>query len=454
MAGGGKAVQTPPRGPLARKARVSLSLNGPEGLVHRQAEARRACDRTVVAILLALSVVGPSAGVASLAVVAGVALFLAFNSLVRVRRAELTLQYGRTFRTAIALASVFVIATLVNSPISDAGGQLILWAPLVCAASVFENGSDRILHKFAWALGVVAVVQAAVAALQYLFSWPTWGGLLGSGLGPVVGVNNVLPDLDGRVIGTLAHPIVLGTVAAVAIALAFTKEFTDRRWWRVACVTAGVLALCLSGTRSALIVLTVALIVQIFRDRSVLSGILGRFAVALLIVLAIVSVNWRELRLISSLEGSLSLLNRLGSWRVLASVFEKSPADLFLGLGARANETLAQGGYLAAGNFTYAIDNTFVSTILSGGFVALALILYLTGCALMNPHPIASCLGLVSVGMMLSFDIVFWPIPTLVLLIASSRMVVPMVPLSGRTPPPEDEPSVLGQTNFRGREMT
>ncbi|MBC9226838.1 hypothetical protein GL325_10910 [Aeromicrobium sp. 636] len=230
----------------------------------------------------------------------------------------------------------------------------------------------------------------------------------------------MLPELAGRTIGTLSHPIVLGSVAALVILVPLTTGFSRRPWWRLTCLAAGVVALCLSGTRSALIVVVVAIFVQALRGRTIISGVSGRICLTLLALFSITLVDFRELRVISSLEGSLSLINRLGSWRVLMTVFEESPADLLVGLGANANEILAREGYLAT-SLTSAIDNAFVSTLLSGGLSAVLVLIFISVRALANSDALASGLALVSVGMMLSFDVLFWPVPTLVLLVASFR---------------------------------
>jgi hypothetical protein len=282
------------------------------------------------------------------------------------------------------------------------GGTVLLVGCALLAANCRRAEIDRLVVVVV----VLALAECALAAASAFLGVPAPWGYLGRA-GSLFGVNELVPALGGRATGTLGHPIPLGMLEAVGALLAL---FAARRWsWALRAPVAAVCGggVLLSGSRSAAIVLVVAVAYGLLRPGTSRAGTLGQVVVLVAGAVAVLTVDVSDLPQLSSLVGTGSLDHRLGALQSIDDLSGRPTVEALFGSGSGALSSLFTEGLLQTDGFT-AVDNQLVTTFALAGVVGVAclvgavLVGLLLGDRTTRPAAVAAVL------MFFSFDVLQW----------------------------------------------
>jgi hypothetical protein len=292
-----------------------------------------------------------------------------------------------------------------------AGIVLLLIA--VLASRLNSSGVQATQRAIVW----IAVMESILALEQKIHgALPGWGWLGSRSMtGATFGDNPLWAG--GRAPGTMGHGIPLGMLAVTGILLLLIAPQIARPHVRLA----GMVVLCAgvaaSGSRSPVIVGTVALLITIYSGRGWIAGAAVKVFAPFLVALTLLLVDVRSLSLVDSLSGTASLQNRQDSWGVIPRLQELPIVDQLIGVGWDALDILRARGIAGA---LFAVDNNFVSLLMMGGLVAVIAMLLLIWKGLSSADSASwACIWL-TVGMFLSFDMVAWVFPMALLVVFAS----------------------------------
>lgn len=330
-----------------------------------------------------------------------------------------------TLLFALALACA-VVSSGHDGTLSDLVPALLTGVLLVGCAALAAACDRAEVQRVVRGVVLLALAQTAVAAASSLLGLAAPWGYLGRA-GSTFGTNELLPALTGRATGTMAHPIPLGTLLAVAAVLCLTAV----RGWSgpvrllaaVVC-TGGVL---LSGSRSAALALAVALVCTLVVPGVVRLAPVWRCAGVLAVAVAAVSVDVTSLRAVSSLEGTGSLTHRLGALDAAGRLLDRPVAESLLGSGTGSLRRLFAQGYLQVDGF-FAVDNQFVTTLALGGLVGVVALAAAVLVGLLRGDRATRPALLVVVVLFASFDVLQWN--------ATAVLLVLLLPLGRHTREP------------------
>jgi len=314
----------------------------------------------------------------------------------------------------VLLVAVLAAATAVGG---HEGGLLTLALVAVAGVPVFlVTGSLDARGRRDVALVVVGLaVGQALLALAEPFVVPQhlWApAQLGSSGQPVALTNELVGSIE-RSQGTLGHPLPLGLLLVVALALTTRHLTAHPRALRLA--VQGVLlgGIVVAGARSSLVMAVVVLVLLSGRLTPARLVTAMSAAVAGLVALMVSSADL-ALRL-GEIEASGSWQHRLGAVRsVERLLLRQDPRDVLLGNGYGSTSEVIGEGLLQNDGFA-AVDNQFVLLLSQGGLVALVLLLALLATAAFRGEatalPALLCVG----ATLVVFDVLLWPGATVVL---------------------------------------
>lgn len=311
---------------------------------------------------------------------------------------------------AIAVAyGIAVILSIFTSPAFDSSAAVLL-APAVPAIVMTFVGGLLTRREMLALLRVVcgiAVVQALLAIAEVQGHEP-WAVSLAAtqDVGYLIRPNLVLLGLL-RASGTMGHPILLGVICSVAWIFVFAR--TVRRMpLKIALLALLSWGVLLSGSRSSLVALGVAVIIYFAHKHSSMSR-----KIRTLILIAVIPLMWfyvnaavQDARVLSPF----SLSNRVGAWaRFVGALSRPGIEPLFGENSSFSLETVA--------------DNQFLTTLGRYGVVGILILIAALVYAITSRSPVFSAVT-ASIGFMfLSFDVLSFSFPTLLfwLFVGASR---------------------------------
>jgi hypothetical protein len=252
---------------------------------------------------------------------------------------------------------------------------------------------------------VLGLAELLVALLEAFAGVAAPWGYLGSGQS-VVGTNPLLPFIDGRSMGTMAHALPFGTLMATAAVLAMFTRWTRWWQWRLLTVVALSFGVLLSGSRSAVLAAVLAIALGVFLPGR-RHAVLVRFAAVVTTAIILFTVDLSELPIFTSLEGTGSLEHRLGALEAAGRLVDRPILEMLFGSGAGSLSELFASGFLQVDGF-FAVDNQLVQTFAVAGLVGLLCLLGVVVLGLArgdrSTRPAALCVF----AMFFSFDILAW----------------------------------------------
>ncbi|MFD1720816.1 hypothetical protein [Amnibacterium endophyticum] len=314
----------------------------------------------------------------------------------------------RRWWLALALALVVVLggATLVAP---DRYG-LLRMAPFVLAFGsvflLFGGASSAVRRRVLRFLLLLAVVQAVLAVVEPLLGSPgLWAAAKTTAAGVAKGLPNPLLAGLERSQGTLGHPLPLGVLLAVAVALLVRNAVALPVRVRLAAAVPLAAGLVLSGSRNSILLAVLVAVVLVPRwrlGRRAVIAVAG--AVAVLVVAALVAAP-----LLGVWLGSGSATHRAGALDAVPGLLtEQTPPAVLLGNGWASTSRMFGAGLLQQDGLR-AVDNELVLLLSQGGLVAVALFVALLVLALVRAERTLLPVVLVIAATALVFDVLAWP---------------------------------------------
>ncbi len=281
---------------------------------------------------------------------------------------------------------------------------LLLLVPFLFLLVVPRLSSPDIVPLLRW-VGLTVVLQALIGLAEVtVMSQPVWSNLTISGL-PVVRYNPFLPEL-ARVQGTTGHPIILSLVMIVALLLLVALGRSLSRWYRSVCISAALVGLLLTGTRSAFVALAVGLFVYLLLAPSGASR-LRNFLVIIGSGAAIWLGDFGLSRVATEAVASNSFKHRVDGWVNFDQLLYRSGNVGMVGSGLNSELEIFAQGLLQQDGF-FVIDNHLIWTLAISGVVGLVLMTAAIAAGWFRADRLGRALLAVMVVMGFSFDLMTW----------------------------------------------
>ncbi|WP_345752737.1 hypothetical protein [Microbacterium rhizophilus] len=297
----------------------------------------------------------------------------------------------------IAYFGVLLLSTLLHPAVAEIGAWVTVALPALAVVVVMVSASPGEVTTIARFIIGLSTAEAAYAVLEMLRIAPRlWGN-------SVSYPHQILPGLV-RGEGTLGQPLMLALLLLLALTLTLGKS-GPRGARRVAIAAVLIAGLVATGSRSALIV-AVAVILFSIGGKLWTRIAVGMFSALTLVVYLAASGFFTGSIVQNFLTGD-SVSHRSGALEAIPKLLGQTPGEVLLGSGHGSTARLFGQGLLQSGSF-YAIDNQLVSTLATGGVVALALLVI----AIVHGFRIGagSRIPLVAVVVLfLTFDVLAWP---------------------------------------------
>jgi len=220
--------------------------------------------------------------------------------------------------------------------------------------------------------------------------------------------NPILGDEFLRMAGTTGHPLVLGFLATVAIAVvaAAPQVFPNRvvRWGILALLAGGQLA---AGNRSTLLATAVLALYLTVTSRSVHRA-WKRTAAVVAATFGGVQTAAFVSEQVTALLGSGSFTNRSGNLAAAPDLIVGRPAiEVAFGTGWDTEQQLFDRGFLNQNGFDI-VDNQFVTTLATFGVLGLVLLIAVFVAAWRSRSRSTRTVVLVVITLAFSFDYLRW----------------------------------------------
>jgi hypothetical protein len=176
----------------------------------------------------------------------------------------------------------------------------------------------------------------------------------------------------------------------------------------------------MSGSRSAAVVLCVAVLVAVVTPGVLRIGTAARVAVLLALAGGALYLQGKQLTALESLQGTGSLTHRVAAWDAAVRLLDRPVVQTVLGSGTGSLDDLFAAGFLQLDGFK-AVDNQLVATFAVAGVVGLAALVGLFVVGVFRGDPAVRPAALLMIGMTMSFDLLEWN-ATAVLLIALATL--------------------------------
>ncbi|MHA7239331.1 O-antigen ligase family protein [Arthrobacter sp. TMS1-12-1] len=301
---------------------------------------------------------------------------------------------------------LYVAVTALNGDLSKtavAASQAVMWVAVNLYFSNLNNAELKLLLRAGL---TIAALQVLIAVFESVFQtgWVQQSIAAAVDRGYPFRSNRILGLPFIRAQGTFGYPIAFGHFAALGALASFIFSVRCRSR------SAGLLTLflfggvLLSGTRSALVALIFSVIVYAslsFARNSLLkraSMVLGVTTSAAFVVLTLGQ---------DFLADDISVLHRAGVISALPRFRLLDFTQVLFGSGYDSHETLFQSGIIP-NHGTYAVDNAFITFLITSGLVGLVLILFLLVGAWRRGDNAAKATLVLFVAMFMSYDVQNW----------------------------------------------
>lgn len=374
-----------------------------------QAQSARRREPAAVAIALTVTVFAlvPDSGIPNTYYFATYA-FAAIACIVALSQQGLTI---RPNGTTWLVAAFYFLLTCTSLAAEDANAAVrsaatgVVGVLLTITTSYLTKSGRTLVDR---ALIALALFETLLALLQKFRGGPIVWGYLGVTPEATHGFNPIWSPLTGRSLGTLSHPIPLALVVGVGLILTFSSPGI-RAVFRIPIAAVLLVGMIATGTRSAVVsIVLVVLLMALIKVRGRFRWF-GRALLTATLIVFLIAANIRDLSVFTSLDGTISLTNRIGAVGVFRDLFNGSPLHLLLGQGRSGTSYLAAQQGLAS-TVVSVIDNNFVTVTVMTGIVGLGITIAL--CLRPFRRPAATNVYALAfmIAMFLSFDVFLWEI--------------------------------------------
>lgn len=315
----------------------------------------------------------------------------------------------------VLLVLVLAVATATGP---EPGALLTLALVAAAGLPVFLGAGSldaRGRRDVALVLVGLAAAQAVLALVEpWLLPGHLWApAQLGSSGQAVPLTNELLGSLE-RSQGTLGHPLPLGMLLVVGLALATRLLRGGPVLPRTALQVLLLAGIVAAGARSSLLLAVVVLLLLSGRGLTP-ARVLTAVAAAVVGAAALLASSLELSSAFAETSRSGSWTHRVGAVRSLGRLLLwQEPDRVLLGNGYGSTSEVMSEGLLQNDGFA-AVDNQFVLLLSQGGVLALGLLVALVALALLRGDPAVRPAVLCVVATLVVFDVLVWPGATVVL---------------------------------------
>lgn len=266
------------------------------------------------------------------------------------------------------------------------------------------NSAD--LRNISRTLVTLAVAESVLAGLEpWFFPQHLWLPAQVDANGNLVPLYNPFVSSLERAQGTLGHPLQLGFLLVLALALLIRvlHDVNLRVRWSVTVLL--IIGLLFTGDRSALI----AALALILVDRRLsVARLLAGCGVLLLALGVLIDLGMINSSVLTSLSGSGSWLHRTAAYSAITRLaYTQAPSHIFFGNGFASTQRMFDKGRLQTDGFR-AVDNQFVLIQSQGGVICLLVFVAILVMALLHANAQLRSATTLVVLTMFIFDAVNW----------------------------------------------
>jgi len=322
---------------------------------------------------------------------------------------------SRTPRGLLLVATLMVLLVFVSALSPDQGATIRLLSVAAATVPIYAVvGRSRgdVVRRISRLLVTIALGQSALALVEpFLFPAHLWAPAQIGSLGQIVPLlNPLLGNSLERSQGTMGHPLTLGLLLLIGIALLSRSFPAAPLQVRLGATAFLLLGLVASGSRNSLII---AVVVLLFMGRSLtpVRALVGSLVAILGLGLAVnFSLLTSDVR--EDFADSGSFTHRVGAYEAIGRLMSDQPVgNVMFGNGLASSPRLFDAGLLQTDGFNV-VDNQFALILAQGGILALLGLLAIVIAALLfAPRAIRPVL-LALVATMLIFDVLTWPSST------------------------------------------
>ena len=322
-----------------------------------------------------------------------------------------------------AFAVIFAVYLAISESLGSGIGHIISeWVRLAffltLAMAAFADhsaGRSTVFKSLVWLLPIELIITVAEQRFSWANAWPR-GDV---GFDDIHRrVNELVPQLAGRSLGTMGHPILLGTFAVIAFigCMILYRNTKQKRYLLLLLCVPPIVAL--SGTRSA----AVALILVAAAMFAFMPGraLLLRIVVALGVGVAVTTVDVLELLGFGGVQQTSSYLHRSGVIGSVPRLLDRDPMSVMFGSGVASGGELFNSGTMQGYPGYYFFDNEYVRILAFAGVIGIVLL----AIALVNGFVRVDAGGkLVLLAMcvfMASYDVMTWDFSYAMVLVATT----------------------------------
>lgn len=320
-----------------------------------------------------------------------------------------------------ALCWFYGVTALHQHGSSHLAATFLTLAATLCFAGHVTALGRRAIRPLTWVVATVLIVNGVSAIRERFFGsnaiWPRRDGVTLK----LNGINTLWEGAGGRAMGTLGWAITLGVVCAAFVVIAVWLTWTRRSlFWAVVCGL-GSFTILLSGTRTALLMLALAVILALLYATRRLVLLVPIAAIGALIVAAS-AVNVRSIfGFGEAATDTSSVEHRTAVWKAVPHLLTDRPfSDVIVGNGyPHANALLHNGAIPHAGTVPV-FDNEVARSLIGIGL--LGLFLFAAACikTARQSGKLGFILACAIVLGSLSYDILTWSSITLLLVFVLS----------------------------------
>ncbi len=322
--------------------------------------------------------------------------------------------------TALVGAGAYLALLLMSTVVAENASRPVIVAisvvgPGVLTVMVARAFTADDLRVFARGLVGFAVLQVVVATTDLLIRPLPFLGYTALDGGSRL-TNALLAERLPRAQAMVGHPIILALLIVVAVGLTWLNTVKLPRGVRIALVSVLAAGLVMSGTRSAIVALAVAVIyLSLASTRSVGRRIRNGLVISIgALILAAIPASAQYLAIVAAdLSESGSYTHRTGAWGELPAVLSRRDlSELLFGTGSGSEHFLFNAGFLQQDGLNV-VDNQFVTTIIGAGFVGLLLLLLLMVRTIARGSTSVRVTMIMLLVMLNAFDLLRWPGPAI-----------------------------------------
>lgn len=307
------------------------------------------------------------------------------------------------------VASLFALLALSSVVSPDVGAVKQLATSGVAALPCFLLAGDlgpTHVRDISRTLVTLAVAESVLAGLEpWFFPQHLWLPAQLDVDGNIVPLYNPFLSSIERAQGTLGHPLQLGFVLVLALALLVRVLHDIDVKVRLGLTVVLIAGLLLAGDRSALIS---AVAVVLIGRRLSMARLLAGGSVLFLALGVLLDLGRINGSILTSFSNSGSWLHRTAAYSAIARLaYTQSPAHIFFGNGFASTQRMFAKGRLQTDGFR-AVDNQFVLIQSQGGLVCLLVFVALLAMALFHTSAQLRSATTVVLLTMFIFDAVNW----------------------------------------------